>query len=119
MRPFRWPPPPAIEPPPRARLIEPHRWRHAKALPPVLPNVEQHVRQRAPHLPRRPQYPQVVAVGEDPASPREDAIHAAREARGDRLHPAREIPRARRLDEQMEMIDLHRVVHEPESPALA
>jgi hypothetical protein len=49
----------------------------------------------------------------------EDTVHGSREPRTDRFHPAREIPRRRRLDDRMDMVSLDRVVDDTETPALA
>jgi hypothetical protein len=61
----------------------------------------------------------VGAIDEHGARAVEGAVHGARETCGDRLHPAGEIPCAGRLDDDVQMIALDRVVDEPEAPALA
>jgi hypothetical protein len=83
----------------------------------VSAGVEEYVRNRIPGLARRPQHADVTAVGEDlPGSP-ENPIHGPREARHDGLEPTGEIRRTRRFDQQMHVVDLHRVVDHPEAPA--
>jgi hypothetical protein len=47
------------------------------------------------------------------------AVHRASEPRGERLHPAPELPRVVRFHDQVSVIALDRVVDEPEAPALA
>jgi hypothetical protein len=85
----------------------------------VPPRVEQHVGERVPDLPRRPQYVQVIAVRQNGALAPEDAVHGASEPRAERLHAAGEIELACGLDDCMKVIALDRVVDEPEAAALA
>lgn len=58
-------------------------------------------------------------VREDGAPPSKDAIHRACDAGADRHHPARQRPRAVGLHQQVHVIALERVVHDPEGGALA
>jgi hypothetical protein len=85
----------------------------------VAAGVQQHVGDCVPHLARRPQDPHVGAIGEHPARVPEDAVRGAREARGDRLQPARQVAGARGLDDQVRVVGLDAVVDEAEAPALA
>ena len=121
---------PAVEPPrgrrdvehgPRGRAHDPRHVLPAppQALRPVAPSVQQHVAQRVPHLGRRPEHVEVVAVAEHRPAPLQRPVHGAREARGDRLHPSPERLRPVRLHEQMDVIVLDRVVDEPERPPVA
>lgn len=85
------------------------------------PRVEQHVRDRPPHLPRRSQHVQVEPIPQHrPAPPPEPEhpLHRSRHPHSDRLHPAPEIESTRRLDDQVQVIPLHRPVHHPKAPAL-
>jgi len=80
----------------------------------VVARVQQDVAQRVPHLFRRRQKSEMVPIGQDrPAAPR-NPIHGAREPRRDRLHAAPERVAIARLDDQMRVVPLQRVVHEPE-----
>jgi hypothetical protein len=62
---------------------------------------------------------EVIAVREHATAQAEHAIHGSCEARGERLHAAREIAAARSLDDEMHVIVLDRVVREAEATALA
>jgi hypothetical protein len=61
----------------------------------------------------------VIAIREHGAASTEHAIHCSRHARADRFHSAREVSRARRFHERMQVIVLDRVLHESETPAVA
>jgi hypothetical protein len=80
----------------------------------VPSRVQQHVRERAPHFPRRAQDVQVVAVREHPAPSREDAVCRARDARRDRLHAAGKVYLACGFDDEVNVIRLNRVVRDAE-----
>ena len=60
----------------------------------------------------------MVAVGEDSAGAAERSVHGEREARGERLHAARECLAVARLDEQVRVIALDGVLRESEVPVL-
>jgi hypothetical protein len=81
--------------------------------------IEQNVRDDVSHLARRPQQPDVHAIGKHAASSRESPIYCSRKSREDRLEATREIECTCRLDDQMRVIVLDRVVGEPEAGALA
>jgi len=49
----------------------------------------------------------------------EHAMHRPRDPRADRLHPAREILRRRRFDDQVHVVALDRVVRDTKAPAIA
>jgi hypothetical protein len=85
----------------------------------VVPDVQEHVGEGISHLAGRAQDPQVIAAVEHGASSAERAVHRVREPLRDRLHTAAERGRPLRLDDQVYVIALHRVVHEPEVTALA
>jgi hypothetical protein len=87
----------------------------------VAPRIEQHVGERIAHAPRRGEHLVVVAVGEHLAgAPATDRpIHGKREQPGEPLRPAPEPDGSIRLDDQMRMIVLDRVVDEPEARARA
>jgi hypothetical protein len=106
-------PGPALEPAPGRGVIDRRDVRQGPAGPRQVPaGVEEHVGNRIPDLAWCPQHVDVTAVGEGlPGSP-EHPIHRPREARHDRLEPQGEIPGARRLDQQVHVVALHRVVDE-------
>jgi hypothetical protein len=81
--------------------------------------VEEHIANRIPDLPRRPQHVDVAAIDEHTAGAVKDAVHAARKACGDRLEPARQITRTACLDDHVDVVSLNRIVNEPKSAALA
>jgi hypothetical protein len=81
--------------------------------------IEKAVRKRVPHLSRRTQDVQVVAISEHGASSAEDSIDCSREPRADGFHAACEIARAGRLDDRVQVVVLHRVLNEAEAPTLA
>jgi hypothetical protein len=83
------------------------------------PRIQQHVRQRTPRLVRRPQHVQVKPIREYRAAPVKNAVHRPSEPRAYRLHPARQISRARRFDDQMRVIPLHGVVRYAEAAPFA
>jgi len=61
----------------------------------------------------------MTAICEHSAGAAEYAIHGARESRSDHLEPARQIPRAPRLDDHVYVVALDRIVNEPKPSALA
>ena len=61
----------------------------------------------------------MVAAVEDPAREIEDALHGAGHAGRDRLHTASQRLLSGALDEQVQMVALHGVVHDAEATALA
>ena len=81
--------------------------------------IEQHVGERVPHLLRRLQHAQVIALEEHRPGAPERPVHRAREPRRKRHHPAPERLPIVGLDDQMRVIVLDRVVDEPEVAALA
>ena len=88
------------------------------ALPVVLARVQEHVRQRPPHLRRRALQHVVEAVGQNTPPAAEHPVHAARETRRQALHAVRQTLRSRRLDQEVRMVVLNRVVHHPEPGTL-
>jgi hypothetical protein len=60
----------------------------------------------------------VTAVGENLPGAPEHPIHGPREAGHHRLEPARQVPRAGRLDQQVHVVALHRVLDDPEARAV-
>jgi hypothetical protein len=85
----------------------------------VLADVEEDVRKRIAYVARRSQRAHVVAAEEHRAGASEDPIHAARNARGDRLHRRAERLLAARLEDQVEVVALHGVMDEPRLALLA
>ena len=92
-----------------------YRGRRTGGLRVVFPNVEQHVAKRVPHLSRSPQPARVVAARQD--LPRElvDPLHRIRNARRDRLHPSPQRHMVVRLDDEVQVIPLNRVVSNSEA----
>src|SRR5215831_16519643 len=110
---------PSSEPSSGRSRIDGCRKQPPSSLREVTSRVEQHVGERVPHLARRAQHVEMEAVREHRSAPAEDPVHGSRDARTDGLHSAGEIACARRLDDQMHVIVLDRVMDEPEAPAVA
>jgi hypothetical protein len=110
---------PAIEPPPRRRLIDGRAPRQRTSGFREMPaSVEQDVRDRVPDFTRRPQHVHMAAISEHLPSSVEDPIYRAPKPRHDRLEPAREISSGRRLDDHVDVITLNREMHQSEARAL-
>ena len=77
--------------------------------------VQQHVADRIPDLRRCRQKAEVVAVCEHRPGSFGDAIHRPCDACGDRLHAASERVAVACFDDQVRVIALEGVVHEPET----
>ena len=73
----------------------------------MAPSVQKHVRDRIPDFTRRAQDMDMRAIRQHATRTAEHAVHAACEARGDRLEAAGQIVRARRLDDQVDVIVLN------------
>lgn len=110
---------PSVEPSGRGGFVDSRRRCDAESLPPVLPRVEQYVRERVPHLARRAQQVEVVPPVENGACARKHAVDRACEPRANGLHPARESSLRIGLDEEMRVIALQGVVQDAEVTALA
>jgi len=81
--------------------------------------VQEDVRQRPTHLARRSEKAMVVTPVQHRAAPSTHAIDRARETRRDALHAVREGLLAVRLDDQVGVIALQRVVGDAEVAPLA
>ena len=81
----------------------------------VVAVIEQYVTQRPVHLEWRAQRPQVVATVEDLATALKETVHQLADPRADAFHPARDRPVVLSLDQEMHVIALDRVVHDPEA----
>ncbi len=71
------------------------------------------------HFARRPQQMMMVAIGEHRSAMSRHPIDGSREPRPDRLHAASERRLIGSLDDEMRVIPLERVVHEPKPRPLA
>jgi hypothetical protein len=76
--------------------------------------VQEHVGDRVSHLARRAQHAHVVAIGQDGSRTVEHAVHGSSEACSESLHPASKCALMLRLDDEVGVIRLQRVVHQPE-----
>jgi hypothetical protein len=81
----------------------------------VLSRVQQHVRERSPHLAWRAEHAVVVAAVENRSTAAKDAVDRPRETRSDALQPIAERMNALRLDQQVDVVVLERVVDDPEA----
>lgn len=77
--------------------------------------VEQNVPKRVPHFTRRLKQTHVVAIGEDTAGVLCHAVDCEGEPGADGLHAASDRFSILRFDDQMRMVTLERVVHEPKA----
>jgi hypothetical protein len=80
--------------------------------------VVEDVHERATHLEWRAQNARVVAIGEDRAPPLKSSIQPAREAYGEPLQRARKRALPVRLDDEMQMVRLHRKLRQPRPETL-
>ena len=111
---------PSGKPEPRGCRVDPCRLRQrASHLCQVASRIQQDIRQRVPHLARRPQHVKMKTIGEHRPAALEDPIHGSRNARGNRFHAAGQVALARSLRNQVHVVVLDRVVREPEAPAVA
>jgi hypothetical protein len=74
----------------------------------MLRPILQHIEQRGSSLTGRLQLVRVVPIQEDAPLPVQGAIHRARHANGESLHPARKRTRIAGLDDQVQMVRLKR-----------
>ena len=81
--------------------------------------VEQHVGDCVSNFAWGSQHVDVAAVGEDCAYPSKDAIDGSSEACRERFEAAGEVLFAGRLDDQVDVVALDRVVNESEAAAVA
>jgi len=81
----------------------------------VVAVIEQHVTQCPVYLERRAQRAQVIATVEHLAAALKETVRELADPRTDALHPAGHRMVAVRLDQQVHVIALDRVVHDPEA----
>jgi len=82
----------------------------------VPPIVVEHVSERAPDLERRPEWAEVKTIGENATRPFEQAIESLSQPNAERLHAARELPRALRLDNDVQVIRLDGIMNDARIP---
>ena len=109
---------PAIEPRPRRRGVD-AAPQLATPRCGVSSGVQQNVCNRPADLERRLQHAHVVSIRQDRAAAPEDPMHRTRQARTDRLHASAQGSRVVSLDDQVRVIALERVVHQPEVAPVA
>src|SRR5262249_52317399 len=101
-------PPPPLEPRPRREII------HAPSVGGggggVLPMIQQNISNRIPHLARRHQLPRVIPIPPNRPLRPESAIDRLRNANRHSLNTSRQRGAVFSLDNQMDMIPLHRKV---------
>ena len=113
---------PAVEAPRRRCRIETHArsaCRRCVRLCGMPPRIQQHVPQRPVHLARRQQEPEVIALRKHRSLALHDPIDGTCQARADRHHAAAKRCLIARFHDQMRVIPLQRVVHDPELGSLA
>lgn len=103
---------PAIEPERGAQRIA-KRERQTRPRSVYVPAIIiEQIRERAPHLERRPQPTDVETIGKDPSTARQRAIEPLRQANRERLYPLGETLRILGFDEQMDVVRLHGVMND-------
>ena len=105
---------PPVEPQPRTRPVQHHRRHPTTPLPKVLACVQQHVRHRPTHLRRRTFHRMVEAIRQHPSHAPEHPVHAPCKACSQALHAVRKTHLALRLDQEVRVVVLDRVMHHPE-----
>jgi hypothetical protein len=85
----------------------------------MLAQIVEDVRQRVSRLPRRSDHLLVIAICEYAAAPPEDSIEGSCEPRRDRHHSLRHRTCIARLHQQVRVVLLQRVVHQPKASAIA
>src|SRR5262245_10162609 len=109
-------PSPPVEPPPRRRGIDPQPGPESSRM---TSRVQQDVCKRVPDLARRAKDPHVEALGEDAPPPSERPVRRPRDACADGHHAAAEGVGIARLDDEMRVRVLQRVVGEAKVSARA
>jgi hypothetical protein len=78
-----------------------------------MPVILQHVDEIAPDLERRAKWPRVIVIGNDRPAPPHSFVQATSQAHREPLHRARKRAPALRFYNEMKMVALNRVLHEP------
>ena len=78
----------------------------------MLASVAQDIHERVPDLAWRPEIMAMVAVAPDAPAADQEAIQGARGPNAETPHARRERPCVMGLDDQVEMVPLHRKVHD-------
>src|SRR5687768_13181063 len=97
---------PAVEPISRSARVEAACIRH------VLFPIREHVHQAVPHFARRRNRPHMVTIAPNTPSPSENAVDRTCYANRKAARTARKSAPVIRFDEKMEMIHLHREMHD-------
>ncbi len=84
----------------------------------MLVQVAQHIGQRAPHLRGRAEDVRVIPVGDDGAPSLHHAVQLLGDAHREPLHTPRQRLRVLGLDDQVDVIALHRKLVEPKAKLL-
>src|SRR5688572_6654985 len=110
---------PAIEPGSGRCDVEHHGRSSSFPLTPVLACIEQNVGKSIPDFARRSQNAQVITTEQHGPHAPEHPVHRSRQPDSYGLHPATERFLSGRLDHEMDMIRLDRVMAHPELASLA
>ena len=81
--------------------------------------IQEHVRERIPHLARGPEHAHVISIREDGPRAAEDPIDGSREARPQRLHATTQGAFVIGFHDQVRVVRLDRVVNEPKIVSFA
>jgi hypothetical protein len=85
----------------------------------MLAGIQEDVAKRVVHLFRGWKEAVMISLGEDSPGAARDAIDGPSESRPDRFHPATERVLIARFHDEMRVVALQRVLHEPKSRPLA
>jgi len=101
---------PAVEPNSGGARIEKRERQPRPARVRVLSEIVQHIRERAPHLAWCLQRTRVKAIGKDAPRAPKSPVETARKPNRERLHATRETSLVGSLDDEVQMIRLHRIM---------
>jgi len=85
----------------------------------VLEPILQHIHERIAHLPRASERAPVPTIRPKPTAAQQHAVHAPRYPHHEPTHARSQRGGACGLDDQMHVVILHRVMHEPEARRIA
>jgi hypothetical protein len=85
----------------------------------VLESVLEHIDERISHLPRAGERAPMPAIRPKPAAPKQHAIHTPCYSHHESAHARRERRGALRFDDEVGVVVLQRVVHDPKLRGIA
>jgi hypothetical protein len=85
----------------------------------VLAKIAEHIRERVPSGSRRCQRAPVPSVGPEAPSSKDEAVHPPRDPNGETSHSSRKSVPVGGLDQQVQVISLHREMHDAKHAVMA